>query len=122
MSEVMPQVVSFVTCLGVTGESRPTLHDLFRSLSTVPETFFSCLEFDYSESFSFELRLVGANGQLAQSSEAHLILPTAAGRIIEVVELPLRMAQVLPGGYNLVVFEPDDRFVLAERSLFFGEM
>lgn len=115
-------VVSMLTCLNAEGTDRATLHDVFRSLSFVPETFFAFIEFDYEDTFSFEVWLLTDDGRLVETTETHLVLKSASGRTFGVLELPLRMANVLPGGYNVEVFEVDAELVLHSRNVFFGEM
>ena len=121
-NEPMPTVTALITCLGVTGNVRATLHEVFLSLSGVPELCYVYLEFIYAEPFSYCIRLIPARGNLEYESEEVLVLSGLSGRGSDVVPLALRDSGLLPGAYTLVVESGADGGRLSERDVFFGEM
>lgn len=122
MPPALPKVTALLTCMHVTQAVRPTLHEVFRSLSVVPGRFVIYCEFQYEASFSYYLRIRNRITGHVFESEEHLILKHPSGRIDEYVPIEWASSSVPAGSYDIMVIDGDTDNVLAVRSVFFGEM
>ena len=121
MAGMLPEIDALITCLEVGQFTRYSLHDVFRSIAFLPETMAVYVEWRHEEPFRFRLRLQAHAQDLEFETEDFEVLAHASGRSESVVELPLKLAGLLPGGYNLVVVT-EDGTELHRRIVFFGEM
>lgn len=116
------KLVGLVTCLDVSGGDRPTLHEVFRSLSGVPEQMAVFVEFSYVAAFSFRVEIRLPGDVVFAYSESILVLPRKSGRYEETVRFLPRVLRQPPGSYDVVVVLEDIEAVIGSRTVFFGEM
>jgi hypothetical protein len=116
------RVLTCVTCMSV--EERKYVHDLlgvYRALKSVPRGSLAFVEFDATQPFEFTLNLMAGDGLLWQSPPVE-VRPPASGRVTRIVLLPLRVAHMLPGAYNVRVVVDGQPSATLDRSVFYGEM
>ena len=122
MADVSVEVVALLTSLDSSGETRPTLHEVFTALPSVPKKFVIYVEFRHQESFAYAIRISSSISLASLESEHRLILDHPAKRISEVIPVELDVETLPAGAYNIEVIAIDSGDQLARRQVFFGEM
>lgn len=115
-------VSNMVACLELGTSLRYSLHDVFRALPFVPAKLFLYIEFEHEADFSFQVRVTPVHGEGGYETEEFAIGARVSGFSEFAVELPGRVAGLLPGRYNVEVIRAADAVVVRRGTVFFGEM